>query len=32
MRAITEEKHLSLDADYIAYKKEVPYRFVPKIY
>lgn len=32
MRAMTEEAHLSLDPDYIAYKKEVPYKFIPKIW
>lgn len=28
-RAITEEKHLSQDVDYINYTKKVPYRFIP---
>ena len=28
-RAITEENHLSHDADYIEYKKKVKYKFVP---
>jgi len=32
LRAITEERHLSLDPDYIKYKKEVPYKFIPKIW
>lgn len=32
MRAITEERHLSLDEDYIKYKKEVKYRFIPKVF
>ena len=32
MRAITEEKHLSQDPDYIQYKKDVPYRFIPKVW
>jgi len=32
LRAITEEKHLSKDNDYIKYKKEVKYKFIPKIY
>jgi len=32
MRAITEENHLSLDTDYIKYKKQVPYKFLPKIW
>jgi protein-S-isoprenylcysteine O-methyltransferase Ste14 len=32
MRAITEERHLSQDPDYIQYKKDVPYRFIPKVW
>ncbi len=32
MRAITEERHLSLDPDYIDYKKKVTYKFIPKIW
>ncbi|MDP2090020.1 MAG: isoprenylcysteine carboxylmethyltransferase family protein [Candidatus Gracilibacteria bacterium] len=32
MRAITEERHLSLDEDYIKYKKEVKYKFIPKVF
>jgi len=32
LRAITEERHLSQDPDYKKYQKEVPYRFIPKIY
>ncbi|MFD0962400.1 methyltransferase family protein [Pseudofulvibacter geojedonensis] len=32
LRAITEEKHLSLDREYIEYKKKVPYKFIPGIY
>ena len=32
LRAITEERHLSKDEDYIKYKKEVKYKFIPKIY
>ena len=32
MRAITEEKHLEMDKDYIEYKKKVKYKFIPKIY
>ena len=32
MRAITEERHLSLDPDYLAYKKKVTYKFIPKIW
>ena len=31
LRALTEERHLSLDPDYQAYKKKVPYRFIPGI-
>lgn len=31
-RAITEERHLSLDPDYVKYCKKVKYRFVPGIY
>lgn len=31
-RAITEEIHLTKDKDYIKYKKEVKYKFIPKIY
>lgn len=32
MRAMTEEAHLSLDPDYIKYKKQVPYKFIPKVW
>lgn len=32
LRALTEETHLSKDKDYIKYKKEVRYKFIPKIY
>lgn len=32
LRAMTEEAHLSLDPDYRAYKKLVPYKFIPKIW
>lgn len=31
LRAKTEENHLSLDTDYIEYKKKVPHMFLPKI-
>ncbi len=31
-RAITEEMHLSLDPEYIEYKKKVPYMYIPKIF
>lgn len=32
MRAITEERHLSLDPDYRAYCKQVKYKFIPKVW
>lgn len=32
LRAITEENHLSADPDYRAYKKQVPYKFIPKVW
>lgn len=32
MRAMTEENHLSADSDYIEYKKQVPYKFIPKVW
>lgn len=32
LRAITEERHLSLDEDYIKYKKKVKYKFIPWVY
>ncbi len=32
LRAITEEKHLSNDSDYLKYKDKVKYKFIPKIY
>jgi hypothetical protein len=32
LRAITEERHLRQDPDYIAYCKKVKYRFIPKLY
>lgn len=31
-RAITEERHLSLDPDYVEYCKKVKHRFIPGIY
>lgn len=31
MRAITEERHLGRDAEYRAYMKKVPYRFIPGV-
>lgn len=32
LRAITEERHLSQDPSYRSYMKEVPYRFIPKVW
>lgn len=32
MRALTEERHLSMDKDYLEYKKKVKYKFIPWIY
>ncbi len=32
MRAITEERHLSADPDYLAYCKRVKYRFIPGLF
>ena len=32
MRAMTEERHLSLDPDYREYCKKVKYRFIPKVW
>ena len=32
LRAITEERHLSLDPDYVEYCKKVPYRFIPGVF
>lgn len=32
LRAITEERHLEMDNDYINYQKKVPYKFIPWIY
>jgi protein-S-isoprenylcysteine O-methyltransferase Ste14 len=29
LRAWTEERHLGMDPDYVEYKEEVPYRFIP---
>lgn len=31
LRALTEERHLSQDPDYIAYRQQVPWRFIPKV-
>jgi len=31
LRALTEERHLNQDKAYLAYKKQVPYKFIPKI-
>jgi protein-S-isoprenylcysteine O-methyltransferase Ste14 len=32
MRAITEERHLCFDEEYVKYKKEVKYKFIPYIW
>jgi protein-S-isoprenylcysteine O-methyltransferase Ste14 len=32
LRAVTEERHLSSDPDYLAYCKRVPYRFIPGVF
>ena len=32
LRAMTEEGHLSADPDYVEYKKQVPYKFIPKVW
>jgi hypothetical protein len=32
LRAWTEERHLSRDPDYLAYKKKVPWVFIPGVY
>lgn len=32
LRAMTEEKHLSQDPNYIKYKEKVKYKFIPKIF
>ena len=32
LRAVTEERHLSQDPDYLKYKKKVKWRFIPRIY
>ncbi len=32
LRAITEEKHLSKNKDYVKYKENIKYKFIPKIY
>jgi len=31
LRAITEERHLCADPEYVEYCKRVPYRFIPKV-
>lgn len=31
-RSVTEEMHLSLDPDYVDYKKKVPYKYIPWLY
>lgn len=30
-RAVTEERHLSKDPSYLAYRQQVPYRFIPRL-
>lgn len=32
LRALTEERHLLKDPDYVAYKKQVKYRFIPGVW
>lgn len=32
LRALSEERHLSADPEYRAYKKRVPYRFIPGVF
>lgn len=32
LRAMTEERHLNQDSDYLEYKKKVKYKFIPKVY
>jgi len=32
MRALTEERHLSMTGDYAKYAKKVPYRFIPWVF
>lgn len=32
LRTLTEERHLSLDPDYIRYKEKVKYKYIPGIY
>lgn len=32
LRAITEERHLGKDPDYVAYKQKVKYRFIPYVF
>ncbi len=32
LRAWTEERHLSLDPEYIKYKKKVPWKFIPGVF
>ncbi len=31
LRALTEERHLKMDKEYLAYLKEVKYKFIPKV-
>jgi protein-S-isoprenylcysteine O-methyltransferase Ste14 len=32
LRALTEERHLKKDPEYLAYMKKVPYRFIPGVF
>jgi protein-S-isoprenylcysteine O-methyltransferase Ste14 len=32
LRAVTEERHLSRDPDYLEYAKQVRYRFIPGVW
>jgi protein-S-isoprenylcysteine O-methyltransferase Ste14 len=32
LRAITEERHLSNDPEYVAYAQKVRYRFIPGVF
>jgi protein-S-isoprenylcysteine O-methyltransferase Ste14 len=32
LRAVTEEKHLSQDPDYLKYKSQVPWLFIPRVW
>jgi|TARA_B100000929_G_scaffold229081_1_gene185495 hypothetical protein len=32
LRAWTEENHLSMDPDYLVYKTQVRWKFIPKVF